>query len=100
MAEDFSTRRGKLNTALALVYGLINLNDQAEETDRVMKEGNVLQSDREDTLTGLFDGAGPPKITGDANLPECAGSTISDRIVNILNGALVDGVDWDPTVST
>lgn len=94
MAESFSDRRDKLHRALALLQELIRLNDSADQMDGELQSQGVSQAEREITIDALFDGAGPPQKTGPADLDECTGDTVTDRIINILNGALTDGVDW------
>jgi len=95
MAESFATRRDKLQRVLVMVQELINLNARGESLDTQLKNQGVSQAEREITLNKLFDGAGPPKKGSSVALDECTEDTVTDRIINILNGAITDGVDWD-----
>lgn len=95
MAESFSDRRSKLQRALILVQELIRLNDSAEQMDSELESQGISQAEREITIDALFDGAGPPQKAGPANLDECTGDTVTDRIINILNEAVSGGVDWE-----
>jgi len=95
MADSFSTRRAKLQRVLIMVQELIRLNDQGELLDTQMKNQGLAQAEREITLDELFDGAGPCQKTGPADLDECTGDTVTDRIINILNTAVTDGVSWE-----
>jgi hypothetical protein len=93
MAETCSARRAKLQRAASLISELIDINEQAARTQTLLTAQGLSSAEILITMNNILSSAGPPQdATG--NVDECTGDLISDRLFNVLNAAVTDGVDW------
>jgi hypothetical protein len=93
MAETVVARRAKLRYAQQLLNELIQLNEQAGRIQTTLAAQGVSDSEIVITMDKTLGQAGPPQ-DGTGDVDECTGDKITDRLFNILNDAVTDGVDW------
>jgi len=94
MAETCTARRAKLSQISRLINQLVDINETAYRTNLQLKSAGISVAEIENTLNGILNGAGPPKKGASVSLDECTADTVTDRIINLLNINVAEGVDW------
>lgn len=95
MAETFAERRAKLLTVQNLVNELVEINERGGRLEDQLLAQSISTAEIGNTVDKLLDAGGSPTA-----LAEATGDTISDRIINLLNGAITGAVDWSYSASS